>query len=204
VTPFEMETLNYAMGWEHATGYRILLGLVGLLILAFTAKLAWKRDCSLITTILWLVVGAVLIFFAAYPQKVIRLVVQTEYMTRIRFIMGAVSVLVLLITFESIRRTHLQERYALLWVVTGLVILTSVLFPRAVSLFRAVTGMDYVSAIVAVAFTFLVLVAFNFSIAMSAMAEDRSKLAQRIAILEARLKKLETLAGKEPADKGKS
>lgn len=203
MTPFEMETMNYALGWEHASGYRILIGLAGLLIIGFTARLAWKRDCSLITAILWLIVGAVLIFFAAYPQKVIRLVVQTEYMTRIRFIMGAVSVFVLLITFESIRRTHLQERYALLWVVTGLVILTSVLFPRAVSLFRAVTGMDYVSAIVAVAFTFLVLVAFNFSIAMSAMEDDRSKLAQRIAILEARLKKLEAFMGKDSSAKSK-
>jgi hypothetical protein len=100
---------------------------------------------------------------------------------------------VLYITFESIRRTHLQEKYALLWVATALIILISVLFPNAVSLFRAVTGMEYATAIATVSFTFLVMVAFHFSISLSAMQTKHSKVAQRIAILEARINKLEEI-----------
>jgi hypothetical protein len=77
------------------------------------------------------------------------------------------------------------------------VIFLCALFPEAVNLFRAVTGMQYVTAVVAVAFTFLVLVAFNFSIAMSAMEADRDKIAQKVAVLEARLNELEQKLGKE-------
>ncbi|MDD4870174.1 MAG: DUF2304 domain-containing protein [Kiritimatiellae bacterium] len=189
-------TRRYAMGWEGAIFQRVCIGLVGLLVLMLAGRVTWKRDCSILTGILWLIAGGILVTFSAIPQKVIEFVISTEYLNRIRVIMGLVSILVLYITFESIRRTHLQEKYALLWVVTALIILISVLFPDAVSLFRAVTGMEYATAIATVSFTFLVMVAFHFSISLSAMQTDHTKVAQRVAILEARLKKLEeTIAG---------
>jgi len=185
--------IRYATGWEDAIFYRIFIGLVGLLLLVFTGRVTWKRDCSILTGLLWIIAGIVLIVFSFIPQKMIEFVISTEYLTRIRIIMGLVSVLVLYITFESIRRTHLQEKYALLWVATALIILISVLFPNAVSLFRAVTGMEYATAIATVSFTFLVMVAFHFSISLSAMQTKHSKVAQRIAILEARINKLEEI-----------
>ena len=97
----------------------------------------------------------------------------------------------LLITLESIRVTRLQERYALLWVVTALVILAATLFPEAVNLVRAVMGMRYDEAVLAVAFTFLVLLAFHFSISVSALQSKLAKTAQRIALLDARIDELE-------------
>jgi len=183
--------MRYAVGWEHATFQRVCIGLLGVLILFFAGRGTWKQDCSIVTGMLWFLAGMVLIVFASTPQKVIELVVTTEYQTRIRIIMGFISLLVLYITFESIRRTHLQEKYALLWVVTGLVILISVLFPDAVALFRAVTGMEYATAIAAVSFTFLVMVAFHFSISLSAIQSNQSKISQRVAILESRIKNME-------------
>ncbi len=157
-------TRQYAMGWDDAFTQRICIGLVGFLILVLAGRVAWNRECSILTGILWFIAGGILVTFAAIPQEVIEFVISTEYLTRIRVIMGLVSLLVLYITFESIRRTHLQEKYALLWVATGLVILVSVLFPDAVTLFMKVTGMEYGTAIAAVSFTFLVMVAFHFSI----------------------------------------
>ncbi len=187
--------LRYAVGWNEAIMPRTIIALLGGLVLILTIRTIWKRDCSFLAGLLWLVAGAVMLAFSFYPQEIINSVIRTEYLTRIRMIMGGVSVIVLLVTFESIRRTHLQERYALLWVATALVVLLCAFLPDAVALFRAVTGMEYATAMVAVAFTFLVLVAFHFSIAMSAMQSDQSKLAQRIAILEARLRRLEEKAG---------
>lgn len=184
-------------GWEQAVVPRVLIGLVGFLILFLTVRSIWKRDCTALAAALWLIAGGVFLAFSAYPQQIIHFVIRTEYMTRIRVIMGGVSVLVLLITLESIRRTHLQERYALLWVATALVILTCVLFPHAVDLLRAATGMEYGTAIAAVALTFLVLVAFHFSISVSAMQSKQAKVAQRLAILEARLRELERDATRE-------
>jgi len=183
--------MRYAVGWEHAVFQRVCIALIGLVIMFFAGRGAWKKDCSLISGILWLFAGFIFVVFAGIPQKVIELVIATEYQVRIRIIMGFISLLVLYITFESIRRTHLQEKYALLWMVTGLVILISVLFPDAVALFRAITGMEYTTAIAAVSFTFLVMVAFHFSISLSAIQSKQSKVAQRVAILEARLKQVE-------------
>ena len=184
-------TKQYAMGWDQAIPQRICIGLAGLVVFMLAGRVVLKRECSILTGILWLLSGCILMTFSAIPQKVIEFVISTEYLTRIRVIMGLISLLVLYITFESIRRTHLQEKYALLWVATALVILISVLFPDAVALFRAVTGMEYATAIAAVSFTFLVMVAFHFSISLSAMQSKQSKISQNVAILEARLRKLE-------------
>ena len=52
----------------------------------------------------------------------------------------------------------------------------------------------------AVAFTFLVLVAFHFSIALSAIQSRESKMAQRVALLEARLNQLERDRAKDDTD----
>jgi hypothetical protein len=186
---------KYAIGWENAVFLRVLIGLVGLVILLLTGRAVAKRDCTVLAAILWLILSVILMVFSMYPTEFIGLVISTEYMTRIRFIGGGISLLVLLVTLESIRRTHLQERYALLWVTTALVILVCTFFPDAVALFRAVTGMEYSTAIVSVAFTFLVLVAFHFSISMSAILSKHAKVAQRVAILEARLKDLEDRVG---------
>jgi hypothetical protein len=185
--------IRYATGWEQAIFHRVLIGLIGFLLFVFTTRVTWRKDCTILTGLIWMIAGIVLIVFSFIPQKVIEFVISTEYLTRIRFIMGLVSVLVLYITVESIRRTHLQEKYALLWVATALIILISVLFPNAVSLFRAVTGMEYATAIATVSFTFLVMVAFHFSISLSAIQTKHSKVAQRVAILEARVKKLEEI-----------
>jgi hypothetical protein len=194
------ESVLYFMnGWDSAVTARSAFAIFGVLILILTIRVLWKRDCTFLAATLWLLVGAVSVVFSIIPQPIVDFVSATEYFARIRVIMGGISLLVLLTTLESIRRTKLQERYALLWVVTGLAIFLCAIFPRAVNLFRAVTGMQYVTAVVAVAFTFLVLVAFNFSIAMSAMECDRDKIAQKVAILEARLRELERKIGKDPS-----
>ena len=101
-----------------------------------------------------------------------------------------VSGLVLLVTLESLRRYRMQERYAILWVVTGLWILLIALFPGALEQVRLWFGMQYVTAVVAVVFTFLILVVFHFSIALSKLRDDLAALARRCAILDAQLAEL--------------
>ena len=192
--------LRYATGWEHAIFPRVLIGIIGVVILLFTARMVWKKSGGFITALLWVLAGTIMVVFSLIPQEIVTFVMKTEYLTRIRVIMGSVSILVLLITFESIRRTHLQEKYALLWVASSLVVMLAVFFPDTVALLRAVTGMEYATAIVAVSFVFLVLVAFHFSISMSAMQLKNSKIAQRVAVLEARLKQVEDLLEKDNKD----
>jgi hypothetical protein len=184
--------LKYATGWSDAVFQRAFIGFIGLVVLVLVVRAVVRRDSSPIAALLWTLLGLVLLVFSMIPQQVVDFVIATDYMTRIRTVMGAISLLMLLITFEAVRRTHLQERYALLWVTTSGVILLCVLFPGAVALFRAITGMEYGAAVAAVAFTFLILVAFNFSISFSTMQSNQSKMAQKIAILEERLRQLES------------
>ncbi|MBN1558256.1 MAG: DUF2304 domain-containing protein [Lentisphaerae bacterium] len=189
--PLGEMTVRLVTGWDEAVGLRLLIGLLSLVIFALTGRVLWRRECSRIVAGLWLFVALLFGIFALCPQKVVDTVIQTEYMVRIRLVAGGLSIVVLLITFEALRRTHLQERYALLWLATALAILTAAVFPGVVALFRAVTGMTYASAVLAVTFTFLVLVAFHFSISISGMQSRQSKIAQQLAILETRLRELE-------------
>lgn len=190
MTP-SMDINAYLTGWHDAIAPRIMIGLLGILILGLLIRTVVSGKISLVPTVLWLLAGGLLILFALFPQELIRTVISTEYVVRMRVMMGFVSVLVLLITLESTRRARLQERYALLWVATALVILICVFFPNVVNLLRLLMGMNYTAAVMSVAFTFLTLVLFHFSISMSISQGKQSRIAQRLALLEARVRELE-------------
>jgi uncharacterized membrane protein YozB (DUF420 family) len=111
---------------------------------------------------------------------------------KLRVVTGLLSFLMLVATLEAVRRTQMHERYALLWVATGLVILFFALYPTTIlAWLQRVTGMQYVTAIVIVVFAFLLLVSFHFSIMLSRSRDDAARLARRIALLEQRLAELE-------------
>ena len=142
------------------------------------------------------------VFGAAWPW-----LAAASQMMRIRALMGAVSAGVFLITLLAIRGYKLREKYAVLWLATAAMITLTALFPQLVDGARHWFGMQYVTSVVAVVFTFLVLVSFHFSIALSALNDKAAATASRCAILEARLRDLERrLAaaekknGAQPAD----
>lgn len=196
MTQIEMDelVLRLISIWDHSFVLRGVIGIAGLAIALMTVLLLLRRRCHPLIALLWLFAGVFMAAFSCYPREFIVFAVGIPYMTRIRVIIGALSLLMLFITLESIRRSHLQERYALLWVATALVLFVAAAFPEVLALFRAVTGTEYATAVVAVAFTFLVLVAFHFSISMSASLSRQTRIAQRMALLEARVRDLEQTA----------
>jgi hypothetical protein len=205
VNPNELDpsVFQFTTGWDSAVESRSVLAMFGALVLILTIRVLWKRDCTILAGTLWGLLGAACVVFSMVPQQIVTFVISTDYTIRIRVIMGGLSIFVLLITLESIRRTRLQERYALLWVATAFMLLLCAIFPQAVNLFRAITGMQYDTAVAAVAFTFLALLAFHFSTSMSAMESDRDKIAQKLAVLEARLKELEKKSANERPGNGR-
>lgn len=110
---------------------------------------------------------------------------------RMRIVLGFLSALVLMITLEAVRRFAMEERYALLWVFTGVILLVFAIYPDAVGWLATLTGMQYVSAITMVVFAFLLLVVFDFSLALSELRADQRRLCQHAAELELRIKELE-------------
>ena len=122
---------------------------------------------------------------------------------KLRGVTGLLSFLVLIVTLEAVRRTRMRERYALLWVGTGFVILLFAIFPRsAMAWLQQLTGMQYVTAVVVVIFGFLLLVAFHISIMLSRLQDNQGRAVRRIALLEARLEALEAQQAGAPRNPG--
>jgi hypothetical protein len=109
--------------------------------------------------------------------------------SRLTFVAAVAVVLVLAVIIELIRRHRLQERYALLWIATGGVMLFFALWRSALDRFAELVGVAYPpSALFMVAGLFVFVVLLHFSTVLSRLSEQNKTLAQQIALLEQRLR----------------
>jgi hypothetical protein len=97
-----------------------------------------------------------------------------------------------LITFELIRKKRLREEYAILWLFTGIAVLVFSLCPEFLlsQFFVRITGIFYLSAVVLIAFFFLLLIVFHFSVVISKLTGQNKDLAQRYGLLELEISEL--------------
>ncbi len=147
----------------------------------------------------WITVGIAMAIALLNPAH-LQSNTPASLLLRMRIVLGFLSFVVLMITLEAVRRFAMEERYALLWVFTGIILVGFAVYPDAVGWLAKTTGMHYVSAITVVVFAFLLMVAFHFSLALSGLRENQKKLSQKTAELELRLSELETRRnGKPPA-----
>ena len=111
---------------------------------------------------------------------------------KIQVIVGALSIALLVITFELIRKKRLREEYAILWLFTGGVVLLFSLWPEFFlsQFFSKITGVFYLSAVVLIAFSFLLVIVLHFSVVISKLTSQQKDLAQRYAILVLELNEL--------------
>jgi hypothetical protein len=100
------------------------------------------------------------------------------------------SVLLVLVVLELIRKRRLRERYALLWLATGVVLLVLSLWRSGLNTIAGWLGVKgYPPAVLfAVATLFILLVLLDYSTVISKLADQNTILAQRLALLEERLK----------------
>ena len=103
------------------------------------------------------------------------------------------SILLLLIVFELIRSRRLRERYALLWLATGLVLLVLSLWRGGLNTIAGWLGVSgYPPAILfAAAIMFVIAVLLHYSTVLSQLTDDNVLLAQEVALLRARVDALE-------------
>ena len=105
-------------------------------------------------------------------------------------IAGAIaSVLLVLVVLELIRKRHLKERYALLWLATGVVLLVLSVWREGLNTIAGWLGVTgYPPAVLfAVATLFVLLVLLDYSTVISKLADQNTILAQRLALLEEKL-----------------
>jgi hypothetical protein len=104
----------------------------------------------------------------------------------VSLVAAAASLLLLLVVFELIRSRRLRERYALLWLLTGLVLLALSLWRGGLNTIAGWLGVEtYPPAVLfAVALVFVLAVLLHYSTVISRLADQNVVLAQRLALLE--------------------
>lgn len=114
----------------------------------------------------------------------------------------AVAVLICAGILELIRRKHLMERYALLWLSLGVTLLVLAAWKGLLTTLSHAAGIYYPpAALFAVAFLFVLALLLHFSIVLSRLSDQNKILAQRIALLQQRLEEQEKEGDRESEDR---
>lgn len=103
------------------------------------------------------------------------------------------SLFFLLLLFELIRRRRLDEGYALLWLVCGLLLLGFSVWRKALDYLAALVGIHYPpAALLLLLILGLFLVMIQFSMVISRQRRQIKALTQRLGLLEEKYAKTET------------
>jgi len=112
-------------------------------------------------------------------------------MLPIQIIIGVISIGFFIVTFEFIRKRHLREEYAILWLATSFAIAILSLWPGLIDIISKITGFYYITAILIIIFVFVIAILMHYSIVISKIKDMNKELVQRYALLEHKIKELE-------------
>lgn len=112
---------------------------------------------------------------------------------RVSIAAAVASALLLLVVLELIRGRKLKERYALLWLVTGIALLVLALWREGLNTIAGWLGVSsYPPAILfAAAMLFVIVVLLHYSTVLSRLDDEKTLLAQELALLRRRVEGLE-------------
>jgi hypothetical protein len=110
---------------------------------------------------------------------------------RVSIVAAVASIVLILVVLELIRSRRLRERYALLWLLTGVVLLVLSVWRSGLNTIAGWLGVTgYPPAVLfAVATLFILLVLLHYSTVISKLSDQNTLLAQQVALLEARLRR---------------
>jgi hypothetical protein len=112
--------------------------------------------------------------------------------SRIQILIICVAAALLVGVLELVRRRRLLERYALLWLFSSVVLLGLSIWRGALDRIAESVGVAYPpNALFIVAFGFVLWMLLHFSVAVSRLSDQTKILAQRIALLEERMRRAE-------------
>jgi hypothetical protein len=100
------------------------------------------------------------------------------------------SLVLVLFVVEAIRRSHLNARYAILWLGAGGVLLIFSLYRPLLDWSAEILGISYPpSLLFGLAFLFLLMIVLHYSLVISSHRDSIRRLAQTVALLERALQK---------------
>jgi hypothetical protein len=107
----------------------------------------------------------------------------------------AVTLALLLLVFELVRRKRLSERYAILWLLAAVTLFVLAAWKGLLTSLSHDVGISYPpSALFAVAIGLIAMILLNFSLAVSRLSDQNKILAQRLSLLQHRLEEMEGTA----------
>jgi len=113
-------------------------------------------------------------------------------MTRVELVSLLGACLLPLIVLELVRRRRLQERYSLLWLLTGLVIVLLAAWPTALAFLARWMGIATpANALFVILGAFIVVVLLHYSTVISRLSQENTRLAQHVGLLHERVRDLE-------------
>jgi len=116
--------------------------------------------------------------------------------TRIQLVAILGAAALLLAVLEMVRRRRLMERYALLWLLSAVVLLALAIWSQALARISHAIGVIYPpNALFFIGIGFILLLLLHFSSAVSRLSDQSETLAQRQALLEERLRRHEQIVG---------
>ena len=119
---------------------------------------------------------------------------------RLSLIADAAAVVLLLVVLELIRSRRVRERYALLWLLTAVVLLVLSLWRDGLQTISSLVGIAYPpSALFVLATVFIVIVLLHYSTVISRLSDQNTILAQRLALLESKLPSAENAPLQSPS-----
>ncbi len=111
-------------------------------------------------------------------------------MTVIQIVSVVGSVGILALVFQLVRKGRLRERYALLWIATGLVLLLFSVWQRLIDHLAYWFNVAYPpSLLFLVALVFMSLIALHLTVVVSTLADRTKRLTQDLALLKQELER---------------
>ncbi len=102
-----------------------------------------------------------------------------------------ISIFLILIVFELVRRQKLNEEYSWLWMLSGWIILLLTIYPPFLKFVTWIIGAVVpASALIFCGVMFLLLICLHFSVKISTITNRMKKIAQEYAIMEAKIEEI--------------
>ena len=115
---------------------------------------------------------------------------------RVKIVAMVISIGVMLLIIELVRRRKLREEYSWLWLMTGSgILLLALWFDLLKWITHLVGAITPSSTIFLFAFLFLIFISLHFSVVISKLTDRNKELAQRYALLELELKEFKKQFG---------
>jgi hypothetical protein len=107
---------------------------------------------------------------------------------KLTIVTAIAGLLVLAVILEFLRRRQLREKYAVLWILVGLVVVPLGAFPKALDSAATAVGVQSgVSFVLFLGLVFLLVVCMHLSWESSRLEEETRSLAEEIALIRTEL-----------------